>query len=52
MLHNICTINHDELGENFETEVDEQVLAEVTADTAEGNLKRLLLTRQLSNAQP
>ncbi|XP_062571768.1 uncharacterized protein LOC134233782 [Saccostrea cucullata] len=52
VLHNICIINHDELGENFETEVDEQVFAEVTTDTAEGNLKRLFLTRQLSNAQP
>ena len=52
VLHNICTINHDELSENFEAEVDEQAFAEVTADTAEGNLKRLFLTRQLSNAQP
>ena len=50
VLHNIGTINHDELGENFETEVDEQAFAKVTADTAEGNLKRLFLTDQLSNA--
>ena len=41
VLQIICTINH-ELGENFE----------VSADIAEGNLKRLFLTRQLSNAQP
>ena len=41
VLHNIGTINQNKLGENFETEVDEQAFAEVTADTVEGNLKRL-----------
>lgn len=30
----MCTINHDELDENFETEVDEQVFADVTTGTA------------------
>ena len=51
-LHNICTINHDEVGENFEAEVHEQAISEVTAATAEGNWKSMFLTRQLSNAQP
>lgn len=47
----MCTINHDEPDENFETEVDRQVFAEVTTDTAEGNLIGMFLTRQLSKAR-
>ncbi|KAK3107927.1 hypothetical protein FSP39_025458, partial [Pinctada imbricata] len=49
VLHNICIINHDDLDENFEAEVDDNIGIELSADTAEGNLKRLFLTRQLSN---
>lgn len=52
VLHNNCTLNIDKLDRNFKTEEDEQVFADVTTDTADGNLKRLFLTRQLSNARP
>lgn len=47
----MCIINHDEPDENFEIEVDKQVFAEVTTDTAKGNLIQLFLTRQLSKAR-
>lgn len=51
VLHNICIFEEDELEEYYENNVPNIVVPVYNppTDEAEGNLKRILITRQLSN---